>query len=166
MAWTDPRTWSAGEIPTATIFNTHVRDNLNALRHLAIVRRTAAIAATAAYADIPWDTEDVDDFSAWTGGSATRLTATEAGRYGIMAASTWTGATGGGSTILRVQRFTSASALVETWADIVNGQLNGGVNVSMMGQMNAGDYLVVAQNTGASGAAGSVTARAVFFRHG
>ena len=28
MAWTTPRTWVAGENPTATIFNTHVRDNL------------------------------------------------------------------------------------------------------------------------------------------
>lgn len=31
MAWTTPRTWVAGEIPTAAIFNTHVRDNLNAI---------------------------------------------------------------------------------------------------------------------------------------
>lgn len=31
MAWTSPRTWVTGEVPTATIFNTHVRDNLKAL---------------------------------------------------------------------------------------------------------------------------------------
>ena len=31
MAWTTPRTWVAAEVPTASIFNTHVRDNLNAL---------------------------------------------------------------------------------------------------------------------------------------
>lgn len=31
-AWTAPRTWTNGEIPTATMFNTHLRDNLNALR--------------------------------------------------------------------------------------------------------------------------------------
>lgn len=29
MGWTNPRTWVTNEIPTATIFNTHVRDNLN-----------------------------------------------------------------------------------------------------------------------------------------
>ncbi len=29
MAWTSPRTWSACEIVTAAIMNTHVRDNLN-----------------------------------------------------------------------------------------------------------------------------------------
>jgi hypothetical protein len=28
MAWTTPRTWTDGEVPGATIFNAHVRDNL------------------------------------------------------------------------------------------------------------------------------------------
>lgn len=32
MAWSTPRTWTAGEIPTAAIFNAHVRDNLLALQ--------------------------------------------------------------------------------------------------------------------------------------
>lgn len=31
MAWTDPRTWVAGEFPSAATFNTHVRDNLKAI---------------------------------------------------------------------------------------------------------------------------------------
>jgi hypothetical protein len=31
MAWTTPRTWSAGETLTAANFNTHIRDNLNAI---------------------------------------------------------------------------------------------------------------------------------------
>lgn len=31
MAWTTPRTWVAGELVTASIMNTHVRDNENAL---------------------------------------------------------------------------------------------------------------------------------------
>lgn len=31
MAWTDPRTWVAGEIPDAGNFNTHVRDNFDAI---------------------------------------------------------------------------------------------------------------------------------------
>ena len=33
MAWTTPRTWVAGEVPTAAIMNAHVRDNLNALKN-------------------------------------------------------------------------------------------------------------------------------------
>jgi hypothetical protein len=31
MAWTTPKTWSAGETLTAANFNTHIRDNLNAV---------------------------------------------------------------------------------------------------------------------------------------
>lgn len=31
MAWTSPRTWVAGEKPTAATFNTHVRDNFKAI---------------------------------------------------------------------------------------------------------------------------------------
>ena len=31
MAWTTPRDWTYGDIPTAALFNTHIRDNLNAL---------------------------------------------------------------------------------------------------------------------------------------
>lgn len=32
MAWTNPRTWVAGELVTASLFNTHIRDNENATR--------------------------------------------------------------------------------------------------------------------------------------
>lgn len=31
MAWTTPRTWVAGEVLTAALLNTHLRDNLNAI---------------------------------------------------------------------------------------------------------------------------------------
>jgi len=31
VAWTSPRTWTAGEVPTAATFNTHVRDNFKAI---------------------------------------------------------------------------------------------------------------------------------------
>jgi hypothetical protein len=31
MAWTAPRTWVSGELVTAALFNTHIRDNLSAL---------------------------------------------------------------------------------------------------------------------------------------
>lgn len=33
MAWTTPRTWAASELVTATLLNTHLRDNLNALKN-------------------------------------------------------------------------------------------------------------------------------------
>lgn len=31
MAWTTPRTWAAGEVVTAALLNTHLRDNLKAI---------------------------------------------------------------------------------------------------------------------------------------
>jgi hypothetical protein len=31
MAWTAPRTWVSGELVTAALFNTHIRDNLQAI---------------------------------------------------------------------------------------------------------------------------------------
>lgn len=41
MAWTDPRTWTSGELVTDTIMNTHVRDNLNAIGPHIHLRKTA-----------------------------------------------------------------------------------------------------------------------------
>lgn len=38
MVWTAPRTWIAGEVPTAAIMNLHIRDNLRALN--GYVRKT------------------------------------------------------------------------------------------------------------------------------
>lgn len=32
MAWSTPRTWTTNELVTASVMNTHVRDNLNALK--------------------------------------------------------------------------------------------------------------------------------------
>ena len=32
MSWTNPRTWVAGELVTAALLNTHLRDNLSALK--------------------------------------------------------------------------------------------------------------------------------------
>lgn len=40
MGWTDPRTWTDGELVTAAIMNPHIRDNLNAVPHL--IKRKAS----------------------------------------------------------------------------------------------------------------------------
>lgn len=39
MAWTAPRTWVVGEVVTASMMNTHVRDNLKALSDLSATSR-------------------------------------------------------------------------------------------------------------------------------
>jgi len=46
MAWTTPKTWSAGETLTAANFNTHIRDNLNAIGARFHVRKTTDTAIT------------------------------------------------------------------------------------------------------------------------
>lgn len=166
MAFTDPRTWSAGEIPTATIFNTHVRDNFNALRRVALVRRVANIAGTAAEVDIQWDTEDLDDFSAWTSGANTKLTAAEAGRYGATLQTFWASGTGTGSCIVKIKRYNSSDVLQETIAEFHQGFVNGSTNITGFCVMSAGDYLTASQNTGTTGTAGNITARMVFQRRG
>lgn len=56
MAWTTPRTWTTGEVVTAAIMNTHVRDNLDDLdRRTTLSGNTIATAETTtstAYADL------------------------------------------------------------------------------------------------------------------
>jgi len=46
MAWIAPRTWVAGETVTAALMNTHLRDNLNALRDFGKVLRFTDSPAT------------------------------------------------------------------------------------------------------------------------
>jgi hypothetical protein len=50
MAWTAPRTWVTGEVVTAAIMNTHVRDNLNAMESHLIVRKTSDQSVTSSTA--------------------------------------------------------------------------------------------------------------------
>jgi len=50
MAWTSPRTWVTGEVVTAAIMNTHVRDNLNATAPAVVTTKGDSVWATAANA--------------------------------------------------------------------------------------------------------------------
>lgn len=43
MAWTTPKTWSVGELVTAALVNTHLRDNLNAVNDLVTINAAAMI---------------------------------------------------------------------------------------------------------------------------
>jgi hypothetical protein len=48
MAWTNPRTWANAEIPTAALFNLHVRDNLSVIK-APFDNNAKIVALTAAY---------------------------------------------------------------------------------------------------------------------
>lgn len=52
MPWTAPRTWVTGEVVTAAIMNSHVRDNLLALQPVAARDMTAGTTTSAAYGDL------------------------------------------------------------------------------------------------------------------
>lgn len=43
MAWTNPKTWSVGELVTAANLNTHVRDNLNVIGEHLYARSTSNV---------------------------------------------------------------------------------------------------------------------------
>lgn len=46
MAWTAPRTWTDGELVTATMMNTHVRDNLLAIGQRFHIRKASTESVT------------------------------------------------------------------------------------------------------------------------
>jgi hypothetical protein len=68
VAWTTPRTWVTGEIVTATIMNTHVRDNFNAV--LGIVNLTqhfqAQFGAQTITTAAGWNSTTITIPTAWT----------------------------------------------------------------------------------------------------
>ena len=84
MAWTTPRSWTAGETVTSTIMNTHVRDNFNAIVSppYAYVRATTSTTlSSGGWTEISFNTEVADTDAMFTSGSPTRLTAKTAGLY-------------------------------------------------------------------------------------
>jgi len=63
MVWTTPRTWTTGEVVTAAIMNTHVRDNLNFLRahHGARVFKSTSQTVAGGNTDVvSFNSEDYD----------------------------------------------------------------------------------------------------------
>lgn len=62
MAWTTPRTWVAGEIPTAALLNTHLRDNLTHLyeaqQHTLLSYSVPSTITLASSSDTGWQNPD------------------------------------------------------------------------------------------------------------
>ena len=52
MGWTAPRTWVAGEVPSASVMNTHVRDNLTALVWAEAIVATEETTTSTSYTDL------------------------------------------------------------------------------------------------------------------
>lgn len=73
MAWTAPRTWVTGEVVTAALLNTHMRDNLNFLKTVGGLTKLTQVAATA---DLSLSTTPTDVTGATTSHTTTIANAT------------------------------------------------------------------------------------------
>jgi hypothetical protein len=93
MAWTAPRTWVSGEVVTAPLLNTHLRDNLNFIGnpmackayHNANVAISAGVDTYLALNSEEFDTGGMHDLTTNTG----RVTAVLAGWYVVEACIPW-----------------------------------------------------------------------------
>ena len=89
MAWTTPATWSVGESPTASKMNTHIRDNLIALRDenptCSLTTNAAQSISNATWTAISFDIENYDSAGLHDNVNPTRITIPVAGRYSLTA---------------------------------------------------------------------------------
>lgn len=97
MAWTNARTWVAGELVTAAMMNTHLRDNLDfwaSTPHELQVRRSSdQTISNATGTAISWNAEDRDvgfNFAP----TASVITVQQSGIYTVSLTTQWAGDTG------------------------------------------------------------------------
>lgn len=127
MGWSTPRTWVAGEAPTAATLNTHIRDELNFLYdppavHVYVTAATTSIGTSGSWTDVSGYGEDNDTDSMWTSANAYVLINT-AGRYLLLANARFDNATTTGLRGVRVAKSTDNGS---TYTTYVANSLNGG----------------------------------------
>lgn len=105
MAWTAPRTWVAGEVPTAAMMNAHIRDNLLAIGQHTYVFKAADTSrvSTATLAADPDLTFAVGSGETWLWEAVVAFTDASAGVADIKFAANGPANTGGFWTIPNAQ---------------------------------------------------------------
>ena len=98
MTWTDPKTFTVGELLTAADLNTYVRDNLDFLyrKPIVTVRLTAAQAvANASNHTVQWDEAEWDyaDTAMWDVGTPGSIVIDRPGIYEVLPSALWEGTT-------------------------------------------------------------------------
>lgn len=94
------RTWTTGELTTAAMLNTNIRDAITALLsppHVLLTKTGNASVTNNLWTAVGWDTEVVDTdnmHSVFT--DTTRITIAVAGLYDVRGSVQWAAATGGG----------------------------------------------------------------------
>lgn len=153
MAWTAPRTWVAGELVTASIMNTHVRDNFEALYPAACrVYHSAnqAVASGGGGGTLAFNSEDYDtDAMHSTSVNTSRITATRAGKYHVGAVLIWAAnATGQRQVFINRNGSTIAANVHNNAGGSVGAQMALSCDVAL----TAGQYVEVGvwQNSGGS----------------
>lgn len=160
MAWTAPRTWTTGELVTAAIMNTHVRNNLSFLHDAPKVKMGRSTSLSIAN-----DTVTAVAFTSartfynadgmWSGTNSTRLTAVRAGVYRVTAGVVWN-ANSTGFRLLSIRKngandfgLVRDDAAVNEHGQTVSVDLSLAVNdyVEMMLRQNSGGSLAIQANT-------------------
>lgn len=131
MAWTTPRDWTGTEFVTEAIMDTHVKDNLNALRNgqrATIVQRTSAQTLTlATWVALNWSTETRDDAGAYTTG--TDVPVIDTGLYLVQGQVLFAGGTGTADGRVRVSQIRAAVSILDVDLNasaIANAGVSGG----------------------------------------
>lgn len=158
MAWSDPKTYTVGEVLTAATMNEEVRDNLAALRMgQRMVQRDYT--TTQAYGSAgAWVTGTLNDtnVSDWAGaGVANRITIVDAGTFALFWTVAPSGQSGSGGNGGRVVHKDSGDVILNFealgYAPFINVPYSGaGIAVA-----DAGDYFEIQAMQNATGAGGS-----------
>jgi len=98
MVWTDPKTFTVGELLTAADLNTYVRDNLDFLYRKPIVTvRLTATQSVASASDhtVQWDEAEWDyaDTAMWDVGTPGSIVIDRPGIYEVVPSGLWEGTT-------------------------------------------------------------------------
>lgn len=156
MAWTTPKTWTVGEVLTAAGLNTHLRDNLNALRFTSLGTGTVN---NTAWTSVTVTSIAEDDAQGWV--AATNYwTVPYSGWFRVDLTTFWAGASGSGSSGGNVALYDSTGAVIQenicrTESDV----LNGGTTCTGLTNAVAGQRIYFQVRNQATGAAGSLTCR-------
>jgi hypothetical protein len=166
MAWTTPRTYVAGEIVTSTILNTHVRDNLNALKekHRELVAQRAFSwmgLVNQAWNYVTHDVEIIDDWGGFGAGNIFAAFPPGGWRCMVFAEAALTGQSGSVDAGLRIIRANNAGVPVQyqSWfgpAAVAYNVTQAKLSLAAFVCYAPGDLCALEVYVEASGVAGSV----------
>lgn len=153
MTWTTPRTWVTSEVVTASIMNTHVRDNLSELRTLhgcRVTKNATQSIATGSDVAVTFQTEtyDTDGFHD-TGANTERITVPSGlgGYYQLRGKCQWAAAAGG---FRRAKIRLNGTTILE-FSSMLTGNTSETVGAQTVENLAVGDYveLIAEHNQGA-----------------